>query len=60
MTRIKIFKAMLTHNMKEKCNGKIEIPDASPKGFQHFLEYIYTGYTELHGDIVIELLYLSK
>jgi len=51
---------MLTHNMKEKCNGKIEIPDASPKGFQHFLEYIYTGYTELHGDIVIELLYLSK
>lgn len=46
MARCKVFEAMLTHDMIEKRNGIIDLPDCEPKAIEQFLTYVYSGKVE--------------
>jgi len=51
-----VFKAMLTSNMQEKINNKIEIDDIKPEVMTELLEFIYTGRSSNLDQFSVDLL----
>ncbi|XP_057318662.1 speckle-type POZ protein B-like [Microplitis mediator] len=59
-TRSPVFDAMLSHDMKEKKENKIEIPDVDPEIFKKLLEFIYTDKVSDLDDDAEELLEVAN
>lgn len=59
-TRSSVFRAMLEHDMTEKNEGSVNIPDCDPHIFPDFLLYLYTGQLEdMSKENVFQLYYMS-
>ncbi|XP_035183373.1 kelch repeat and BTB domain-containing protein 3 [Oxyura jamaicensis] len=54
------FRAMFEVNMKERDDGNVTISNLSPKAVRAFLDYAYTGKTEITNDNVEMLFQLSS
>ncbi|XP_025054046.1 kelch repeat and BTB domain-containing protein 3 isoform X2 [Alligator sinensis] len=54
------FRAMFEVNMKERDDGSVTISNLSPKAVKAFLDYAYTGKTEITNDNVEMLFQLSS
>ncbi|XP_034971623.2 kelch repeat and BTB domain-containing protein 3 isoform X1 [Zootoca vivipara] len=54
------FRAMFEVNMKERDDGSVTISNLSPKAVKAFLDYAYTGRTEITNDNVEMLFQLSS
>ncbi|XP_029458298.1 kelch repeat and BTB domain-containing protein 3 [Rhinatrema bivittatum] len=54
------FRAMFEVNMKERDDGSVTISNLSPKAVKAFLDYAYTGKTEITDDNVEMLFQLSS
>ncbi|XP_030055228.1 kelch repeat and BTB domain-containing protein 3 [Microcaecilia unicolor] len=54
------FRAMFEVNMKERDDGNVTISNLSPKAVRTFLDYAYTGKTEITDDSVEMLFQLSS
>ncbi|XP_064297340.1 kelch repeat and BTB domain-containing protein 3 isoform X1 [Phalacrocorax carbo] len=54
------FRAMFEVNMKERDDGNVTISNLSPKAVKAFLDYAYTGKTEITNDNVEMLFQLSS
>lgn len=60
MARSTVFEAMLSHDMTEKNEGVIDVPDCDPESMQEFLHYVYCGKVEnWSSDIALGLYYLA-
>lgn len=60
MARSPVFEAMLSHEMTEKNEGVIDVPDCDPEAMEQFLLYMYCGKVEKwNTDIAIGLYYLA-
>lgn len=58
--RSPVFRAMLKHDMKEKNQGAITIPDCDPYTFTDFLFFLYTGTSDnILKENVFELYQMS-
>ena len=59
-TRSQVFKSMLSHDMKEKNSGIIDIPDCDAEAMEQFLCYIYTGKVDLlNQNNMLKLYYIA-
>lgn len=58
--RSSVFRAMLEHDMTEKNEGAVNIPDCDPHIFPDFLLYLYTGQLDdISKENVFQLYYMS-
>ena len=59
-TRSQVFNSMLSHDMKEKNSGIIDIPDCDAEAMEQFLCYIYTGKVDsLDQSNMLKLYYIA-
>lgn len=54
--RSPVFGAMFEHEMEERKNGRVEIPDVDSDVFREMLQFIYTGKTSKLDQMAAELL----
>lgn len=54
--RSPVFGAMFEHEMEERKNGRVEIPDVDSDVFREMLQFIYTGKTNKLDQMAAELL----
>lgn len=58
--RSKVFESMLSHNMIEKNNGIVDVPDCDPQAMEQFLSYLYCGKVEtLNQSNMFGLYYIA-
>lgn len=60
VSRSPVFRAMFEHDMKESSTNIVNIYDIEPKAFEKFLEYMYTGNTNVTFAEVESLLEASE
>ena len=57
--RSRVFSAMFEHDMKEKKQNKVEIPDMDHEVLREMLHYIYTGKISNIGNMAGDLLFAA-